>query len=182
MNSSSAIVHAIGVWRRVQGAGRFVPPTDRKASDSTRVSASGRSTTLPSRPSRTLRNLLTRRTVSADGSHGSYGSHGSAQETRSLPESIVFLAALWCPLISTRAPATGTPGACLFASLPFNDNSFVMRRITIGVSNPSRPRPEYHEKLSRRSLTSHTAQFAALNVPVPVSWAETVTSSSEGSR
>jgi hypothetical protein len=163
MNSSAAVVQVSGVWPRVQGAGRFVRPTDRKASDSTRVSASGRSTTLPSRLSRTLRNRLTRRTVSAD------RSHGSAPETRSLPERIVFLAALWCPLLSPRAPATGTPGACPVASLPFNDSSLCMRSITIGASNPSHPRQKCHKKLSRRSLASHTAQFAALNAPVPVS-------------
>jgi hypothetical protein len=103
MNSCSAVVRASGVWLRVQGAGRFVPPTDRMASDSTRVSASGRSTTLASRPSRTLRNLLTRRTVSADRSHGS---HGSAQETRPLPESIVFLAAV----LSSPQPARTSNG------------------------------------------------------------------------
>jgi hypothetical protein len=88
MNASSAVVHVSGVWRRVQRAGRFVRPTDRKASDRTRVAASGRSTTLPSRPSRTLRNPLTRRTVSAD------RSRGPAHETRPLPESIVFLSAV----------------------------------------------------------------------------------------
>ena len=115
------------------------------------------------RPSRTLRNRLTRRTVSAD------RSHGSAHETRSLPESIVCLAALWCPLLSPRAPVTGTPGECLFASLPFNDRSLSMRSITIGASTPSRPRQTCHKQLSRRSLTFHTAQFAALNVPVPFS-------------
>jgi len=45
-----------------------------------------------------------------------------------------------------------------------------MRRITIGVSNPSRPRHKCHTHLSRRSLASHAAQFAALKVPVPVIW------------
>ena len=156
------------VWIPVQGAGRFVRRTDRKASDRTRVSASGRSTTLPSRPSRTLRHRLTRRTVSRR-TVSADRSHGSAHETRSLPESIVCLAALWCPLLSPRAPVTGTPGACLFASLPFNDSSLFMSRITIGASNPSRRRQTCHKQLSRRSLTSHTTQLAALKVPVPVS-------------
>jgi hypothetical protein len=81
MNSPSAVVHVSGVWRRVQGAGRFVRPTDRKPLairqyPSIRI---GTINQLPSRTPRTSRNLLTRRTVSAD------PSHGSAHETRSLP-------------------------------------------------------------------------------------------------
>ncbi|MBM4093076.1 MAG: hypothetical protein FJ276_27260 [Planctomycetes bacterium] len=54
------------------------------------------------------------------------------------------------------------------ASLPFNDRSLSMRRITIGATNVSRPRNKRHKQLSCRSLASHTAQFAALIVPVPL--------------
>jgi hypothetical protein len=85
------------------------------------------------------------------------------------PETVVSLPALWYPLLSLRAPVTDTRGACLFASLPFNDSSLATRSITIDASHPSRPRQKRHKQLSPRSLTSHTAQFAALNVPVPVS-------------
>jgi hypothetical protein len=107
MNASSAVVHVSGVWLRVHGAGRFVRPTDRKASDRTRESASERSTTLPSRSSRTLRNLLTRRTVSAE------CSHGSAPDTRSLSESIVFLSAV----LSSPQPARTSNGHAWRVSL-----------------------------------------------------------------
>jgi hypothetical protein len=127
-----AVVHVNGVWLRVQGAGRFVRPTDRKASGSTRVSASGRSTTLPARPLRTLCDLLTRRTVSADRSTVQHLKHGPSRKAS-------FSSRQCCPLLSLRAPVTGTPGACLFASLPFSDSSLFMRSITIGASNPSRP-------------------------------------------
>jgi hypothetical protein len=162
MNASSAVVHVGGVWLRVQGAGRFVRPTDRKASDSTRVSASGRSTTLPARPSRTLRNLLTRRTVFAD------HSHDSAHDTRSLSESIVFLSAV----LSSLQPARTSNGHAWRVSFRI---AAIERQLALYDEHhhrrlePLTPEAQMSQRVSRRSLASHTAQFAALKVPVPVS-------------
>jgi hypothetical protein len=162
MNASAAVVHVSEVWLRVQGAGRFVRPTDRKASDSTRVFASGRSTTLPSPSSRTLRNLLTRRTVFAD------RSHGSAHDTRSLPESIVFLSAA----LSSPQPARTGNGHAWRVSFRI---AAVQRQLALYGEHlrrrlePLTPEAKMSQRVSRRSLASHTAQFAALKVPVPVS-------------